>query len=169
MSLSGRQRRFRVLLWILLLLNMAAIFAFSARTGSESTRTSDAILAAPKEAYEAAHPEKANDERVYWWFQFIVRKGAHVLEFAALAVWATGLLVLYRARFFVLFGAGFAALYALSDELHQSLVPGRDCRITDWLIDCLGALLGAAFVWLVYRRCKRRRLRGKGNAAERDA
>jgi VanZ family protein len=35
-------------------------------------------------------------------------------------------------------------LYALSDELHQALVPGRTGRIDDVVIDLVGALVGAA-------------------------
>lgn len=37
---------------------------------------------------------------------------------------------------------GLAALYALSDELHQSLVPGRNARVADWIIDLCGAGTG---------------------------
>ena len=37
-------------------------------------------------------------------------------------------------------------LYALSDEIHQSFVPGRACRALDVLIDTSGS----AFFCLVY-------------------
>lgn len=33
----------------------------------------------------------------------------------------------------------FAALYGLSDEIHQYFVPDRTCDVWDWLVDCLGA------------------------------
>ncbi len=44
-----------------------------------------------------------------------------------------------------------AALYGLSDELHQSFIAGRDPSLMDWVADVVGALLvvgmlvGAAF------------------------
>jgi len=37
----------------------------------------------------------------------------------------------------------FAALYGLSDELHQLFVPGRLCNIKDMLSDFLGSGIGA--------------------------
>jgi len=35
----------------------------------------------------------------------------------------------------------FASLYGVSDEFHQSFVPGRDADVWDWLADTLGASL----------------------------
>jgi len=37
--------------------------------------------------------------------------------------------------------------YALSDELHQSFVPGRDAALEDLLVDALGVLF-ASIVWV---------------------
>jgi VanZ family protein len=153
-------RWLRILLLVLLVLNMAVIFGFSARTSAESTKTSDAVLAKPKEVYDAIHPETAGDYKVYWWFQFIVRKGAHVLEFASLSVWATGLLLAYAVRFAYPLGGCFAAVYAASDELHQLFVPGRDGKVTDWLFDCLGAVLGVLAVALFMHILRKRKKGG---------
>jgi VanZ family protein len=36
---------------------------------------------------------------------------------------------------------GIAALYGLSDEIHQGLVPGRARDIQDWIADMVGALI----------------------------
>ena len=38
-------------------------------------------------------------------------------------------------------------LYAISDELHQTFVPGRSGRLTDVGFDSLGALLALGLVW----------------------
>ena len=43
-------------------------------------------------------------------------------------------------------------LYAVSDELHQSIVPDRSGRAQDVVIDALGALVGLTVAWLVLRR-----------------
>lgn len=37
---------------------------------------------------------------------------------------------------------GIAALYAMSDEFHQSFVPGRNASWLDVLLDCAGGLAG---------------------------
>ncbi|MSQ61575.1 MAG: VanZ family protein [Dehalococcoidia bacterium] len=47
----------------------------------------------------------------------------------------------------------WAALYALSDEWHQSFVPGRDASALDWLADVVGAAMALpALRWLRRRR-----------------
>ena len=45
-----------------------------------------------------------------------------------------------------------ASLYGLSDEFHQSFVPGRDADAFDWLADTSGALISTLLlVWLTRR------------------
>jgi VanZ family protein len=44
------------------------------------------------------------------------------------------------------------SLYGLSDEFHQSLIPGRDADLLDVLADSAGALLGALAGTLLARR-----------------
>ncbi len=36
-------------------------------------------------------------------------------------------------------------LFAASDEWHQHFVPGREVRLSDWLMDALGVLAGLGF------------------------
>ncbi|MDB6168519.1 MAG: VanZ family protein [Verrucomicrobia bacterium] len=46
------------------------------------------------------------------------------------------------------------SLFGISDEWHQSFVPGRDCSAMDWLADTLGAALAVTVytAWPWYRR-----------------
>ena len=70
-------------------------------------------------------------------WDLVLRKLAHAAEFAvlgALLVRATG-----RAGLAIALGT----LYALSDELHQVLVPGRIGSPVDVAIDTVGVAFGA--------------------------
>jgi len=44
--------------------------------------------------------------------------------------------------------------FGVTDEWHQSFVPGRDCDVFDWLSDTLGAALAVTLYvkWAWYRR-----------------
>ena len=139
----------RSVLWILLILNMSAIFVLSGQAAEISTVESDVFVAIPKQIYEKNHPELADSEISYLRIQFIVRKTAHMLEFAALSVWATGLLILYKMRMPELIAVFFSSIYGASDEIHQMFVPGREGKFTDWCFDTCGAILGAILVWLL--------------------
>jgi VanZ family protein len=45
-----------------------------------------------------------------------------------------------------------AVAYGVSDEIHQSFVPGRDCNVWDWFADTLGAIIGAGLVMVSVRK-----------------
>ncbi|MFA7387184.1 MAG: VanZ family protein [Thiohalobacteraceae bacterium] len=52
----------------------------------------------------------------------------------------------------VALAAAVAALYGLSDEWHQSFVPGRSADLLDLVADAAGGLLGALLGQLLSRR-----------------
>ena len=37
------------------------------------------------------------------------------------------------------------SFYGLTDELHQSVVPGRFATVSDFIFDCIGSFVGA--IW----------------------
>jgi VanZ family protein len=86
-----------------------------------------------------------------------------LLHFAVYGVLATFLLGALPAplsgysRAQVLLAAGVASLYGISDEFHQSFVPGRQPDVFDWLADSAGALVAAVLMaqlsrWLLQKR-----------------
>ncbi len=58
----------------------------------------------------------------------------------------------FPARRAVVIAAALASLYGVTDELHQSFVPGRDTSAGDWIADTVGALAGAAAAAASLRR-----------------
>jgi VanZ family protein len=71
-------------------------------------------------------------------------KALHAVEYGGLALLVAAALLAsgVRARRAVGIAILAASLYAGTDELHQSLVPGRSCELADWIADTLGALAG---------------------------
>ncbi len=79
---------------------------------------------------------------------FVIKKAGHVLEYAILSVlWLRALGAGPRSskRKWVV-ALTVTGLYALTDEYHQSFVPGRTASLRDVGFDWLGAVLGA-WVW----------------------
>ena len=75
---------------------------------------------------------------------------AHFTEYAILAslLWLALRSSPRLARHATAIAFGLTALYALSDEVHQSFVPGRMPDVRDWLVDLAGAALA---IWLLSR------------------
>jgi VanZ family protein len=72
----------------------------------------------------------------------ILRKGAHMTEFAILAV------LLVRATGSFGWAFGLALAYAASDEVHQLFVRGRHGSPVDVAIDAVGIAIGlVALAW----------------------
>jgi VanZ family protein len=87
------------------------------------------------------------------WADRLVKKSGHVIGYALLAVsyWHA----LGMKKNVVWFAWSLAMLYALSDEFHQSFVPGRNPSVWDVLIfDNLGSLMG---LWLTGQFIKQKR------------
>ncbi len=89
---------------------------------------------------------------------FEIRKSAHVLEYAVLAllIWRACRKPVARdprpwswsqARFVLL----LSAFYAATDEFHQAFVPSRESRVHDVAIDTCGAAAAMLVLWCLGR------------------
>ncbi len=84
----------------------------------------------------------------YAWFAIV--KSWHAAEFAILcllAIMVLDRLSMSRTRRNVALALAFACLFAISDEYHQTFVPGRGGTWTDVAIDCSGAFLVGLIAW----------------------
>ena len=79
-------------------------------------------------------------------WDLLLRKIAHMTEYAVLFLLSRRALAatfpLWQARTICLAAIAFSVLYAMSDEFHQSFVPGRGPSLIDVDIDTVGALFG---------------------------
>ena len=77
-------------------------------------------------------------------------KLAHAMAYCALGLsFLYALPQLWRSRSLVLAGisvVAFCFLYGITDEFHQSFVPGRDVSGGDVMVDVLGGLMA----WILY-------------------
>ncbi len=114
--MSGHKK---LLFWLPALIWMGVIFAFSAQS---SIRAS-----------------------VVDWQDLIIRKFAHSFEYFILTIlylFALKNSLKISQKKAILVSIVLAILYAISDETHQLLVPGREGKIQDVLIDSIGVGLG---------------------------
>ncbi len=86
-----------------------------------------------------------------------IRKLAHFTEYFILAVLLFGAVDSSKRRTVLrwLIPWLISTLYAVSDEVHQYFIPGRNCNVLDVIIDSSGACVGALVclgVVALYRR-----------------
>lgn len=136
------QRRKLILSWTLVALWAAVIFFMSAHTGSDFD--GEGPLAAVKRwlvglVAPVFGPETDVVNVAAHFTEYLVFGG---LLFAALRyTWPSASL-----GHLALAAVALASLYAVTDEFHQSFVPGRLCDPADWLTDTLGAALGVVLM-----------------------
>jgi len=115
----------KIIRWLPALLMMAVIFGFSSIPGKEMPSFGS--------------------------WDLIVKKGAHVLGYALLALLLWYAQGFDQNRWWLAFM--LAVLYAISDEFHQSFIPGRHPSWVDALvIDGGGAAFALCVGWLVRKK-----------------
>lgn len=161
MVILNRQQRIRVLL---LIIWMAAIFAYSARPADVSTQDSHFIgnLVA-NVAQQWSQEDWSEQEQLLFVesIDFYVRKAAHMTEYAVLGILLMGCLQSFGMKMprVEWYAVAAGILYAGSDELHQYFVPGRACQLRDVVIDGIGVALGVMVFGLYKKaRCMVKRL-----------
>jgi VanZ family protein len=76
----------------------------------------------------------------------VIKKGLHAAGYAVLAVLWRRALVAHRVPRAAAWAFVLTVAYAVTDEWHQTFVPGRTGRATDVAIDALGACAGLLVV-----------------------
>lgn len=153
----------RIIFSILSILCMIMIFCFSLENSDESSETSmkltDTAVHIVVDDFEDL-PEK-KQLTILDKATFIIRKSAHFSLFAMLGFLVS--MSVGRRKLFSITSAGvviFCFLYAVSDEFHQSFVPGRSCEFRDMMIDTSGAVTGmliSMVIMFIFRKISQKR------------
>lgn len=143
----------RVILALLILLNMAVIYAFSAQPGQKSDATSDKISSTILEAVDKDYhdlPERKQARRMVR-LANPLRKIAHLAEFGSLGGLVFLFLLTWRGRIYRRYFASllFAFAYACSDELHQVIIADRGAQFSDVMLDFYGAVICCTLILLI--------------------
>jgi VanZ family protein len=156
----------RMLSWLPAVFLMIIIFVFSSKPAEISGQSSLEITEFVYSTYESFTGQAKSDEdriKTLENLDYFVRKGAHITEFAVLAVaiaWPLWLSSLKGYRLAAI-TIGLTAFYAASDEFHQTFIPGRSGEIRDVMIDTIGAVLGYIAFYIIIKFFNNRKQRNR--------
>lgn len=97
--------------------------------------------------------EVVSSEQLEFW-HFLMRKGAHFLEYLVLGILSALTLSEMRLRHKNIWAVGFCVMVAAMDETIQLFVPGRAGRIMDVYLDSIGAVTGMMVLFCCHTRRK---------------
>ncbi len=141
---------------------MAVIFIFSAQSGQQSYKTSQAVGDFVQSLPSVSPSKPGGTDKGNFFDKVSIRDLAHFALYFALGVTAfltaasaAGRFVVKRRGLLPLLCAcatvAVSFLYALSDEWHQTFVDGRTASMEDVLLDsigfCTAAVICAAIYW----------------------
>lgn len=135
---------------------MIVIFMFSHSPGDESGETSREVGRLFCKIFVPGYEEMAFEEQeeLALLLDHPIRKLAHFTEYMILGALMVGIPQFSEKSDYWKCGLivwGAACLYAVSDEVHQLFVPGREGALKDVLLDSTGALAGVLLGLLIVR------------------
>ncbi|MDU5261780.1 MAG: VanZ family protein [Clostridium celatum] len=132
--------------WSLLIGWMLLIFFMSNQPSDISTKQSDLVI----KLFSAIGIDL--NTHLGELASFAVRKAAHFTEYFILYCFSIAVCRYYvdikKATIYCLF---IVLGYAISDEIHQYFIPGREMAIRDIAIDFSGGILGFIVNWIIYK------------------
>ena len=138
---------------ILIILCMLFIFSLSSDNGEVSEKKSDSLIVKVTETILHRKLTVEEKEKYIEKTVVLVRKSAHFTLYFLL-----GLLVISFLKEFglsrksIIISIIVVLLYAVSDEIHQTFIPGRSGEVFDVLIDTIGGSLSTVLYYLIYKR-----------------
>ena len=158
---------FRITTLILLVLTFISIFNFSNQDGQASSGVSRKVAKKIIDIYPyTKNLNEENKNQIVKKIQPIIRKGAHLSIYTLVGILMMSFISTYniklKYRFLISILVGL--VYASSDEIHQSFIPGRNASIIDVGIDASGVLLGIILVLIIisaYKKLTKNKIMGQ--------
>ena len=141
---------------ILCIFWMLVIFWFSAQVADDSQEMSDFFVRLLDALFSL---DIMKNEIIQDMTSFLVRKAAHMSEYAILAILLGLTIREYKKEPWLLLALTATAAYAATDEFHQLFVPGRSGQLKDVLIDTAGGALGLGLLALILYWQRRRKMK----------
>ena len=141
---------------ILCIIWMLVIFWFSAQVADDSQEMSDFFVHLLDAVFSL---DIMRNEIIRDMTSFLVRKAAHMSEYAVLAILFGLTIREYKKEPWLLLALAATAAYAATDEVHQLFVPGRSGQLKDVLIDTAGGALGLGLLALILYLKRRRKMK----------
>ena len=144
----------RTILVILLVGIFYIIFGFSNQNAEQSGSISRKITVnITKNIKSIQELEETKKEEMLGKIEHIIRKLAHFSLYTIVGILTMSLMSTYNIkksnRICLSFAIGL--LYAVSDEIHQSFIPGRGPAVGDVLIDSCGVICGILIAIVVLK------------------
>ena len=141
----------RGILLILLFWTFITIFGFSSQDAEQSGNLSEKIT--KKIIDKVPNIEKQNQEYIIERTEKVIRKIAHFSIYTLVGFLLMAFISTYKIveKTRVITSLLIGAIYAMSDEIHQSFIPGRSPQITDVMLDSLGVLCGILILMLILK------------------
>ena len=147
----------KYILLILVILWMGVIFYFSNMVSYKSDETSDEVIDSTVlkvSKFFKKDLTKEQENNIYRYSVYPVRKYAHVFEFFVLYVLVFLYLDCYKMSLKnkLISALVISILYACSDEVNQLFVEGRDGRFIDVIIDSFGSFIGLVLCYFLKKK-----------------
>ena len=144
----------RCILVLFLFCTFGMIFNFSnqdsEKSGSTSQKVTETITKDIKSIQKLNKNEKA---KVIDKIEDVIRKIAHFSIYALVGFLLMALFSTYNIneKNKIISTIIIGAIYAISDEFHQSFISGRSGQVSDIFLDTLGATVGCLFILLIIK------------------
>lgn len=143
---------FRIITMFFLVLTFISIFNFSNQDGQTSGGLSRKVARKIVDVFPyTKNLKEETKNKIVEKSQPIIRKGAHLSIYTLVGIFIMSYISTYKIhlKYKFLISILVGLIYASSDEIHQSFIPGRTASIIDVGIDTSGVLLGIILVLII--------------------